>query len=106
MMHIVNLQRELYGLTLQKVTMCKTETPLPSVEPNFSDEVFDEDTRAKWLPVYSGCCTYQFRRHFAVVVAEPSGTGSVVLTAALIQSRSRYARFLRYHCDSKLTRWR
>ena len=103
MLRILDAQRKQYRLTVQKVVTCTIQSP--SGGATIADSVMQKNSA--WLPTYVGCCTFQFRRHFVVVMATPSDRGSSVLfTAALIQSRSDYFRFLRLHCDQKLSQWR
>jgi hypothetical protein len=104
-MTIVEMQRASYGLELQRVAVCRSERQWPQGEPEFTQAAFSDQTQEQWLPLYLGCCSYQFRRHVTVVATQRSGSGSVVLMAALVQSRWRYLRFLRWHCDEKLARW-
>lgn len=86
LMHIVEYQRSFYGLQLQKIVVCRTKERIPA------GPAFDEDIRHRWLPMYVGCCSYQFRRHVAVVLANVDDSGSVIVEAALIQNRWAYLR--------------
>lgn len=92
LMRIVEYQREFYHLTLQKVVVCRSAKRFTQAEPTFAEEAFSEDTRRRWLPLYVGCCSYQYRRHVAVVVADVNKSGSVIVEAALIRSRWAYFR--------------
>jgi hypothetical protein len=105
-LQIVRSQELAYNLTLQKIVSCKTQHQIPLAEPSFSQLMFDQETRNRWLPLYIGCCTYQFRRHFTVVAAQPSEGGFDVTRAALIQNRTDYFHFLTSHCSIKLGAWR
>lgn len=97
-------EEKFYGLTVQMVSVCKLNHPLPQIEPDFSETVFSPETLRKWLQLYEGCCTYQFRRHFTIVITKSEPDGSLKITMiTLIQSRKRYAEFLRWHCDEKLS---
>jgi len=90
---IVEHQRNVYHLALQKVVVCRTARRFPHLEPDFTELAFSPETRKRWLPLYLGCCSYQFRRHIAVVVADSNESGSVIVEAALIQTRWDYLRF-------------
>ena len=92
LMRIVERQRASYGLTLQRVVVCRTARRLSSSGPDLAEAAFSEETRKRWLPLYVGCCSYQFRRHVAVVVADVSENGSLLVEAALVQSRWLYFR--------------
>jgi len=87
LMQIVDIQQRLYHLTLQKVSVCFTSSRLPTMEEDFGDVAFSAATRARWLPLYMGCCSYQFRRHVTVVAARAREGGSIIVEAALIQGR-------------------
>lgn len=92
LMRIVEYQRNFYHLEMQKVIVCRTNNVLPQGGPEFLKEVFGDEIRKRWLPLYVGCCSYQFRRHVVVVIASADLNGSVVVEAALIQSRWEYLR--------------
>ena len=92
-LRIVEYQRSFYRLSFQKIVVCRTPRKFPAMEPDFTDQVFDQNTRRKWLPLYVGCCSYQYRRHVAVVISEQDERGSLVSQAALIQSRWDFLRF-------------
>jgi hypothetical protein len=62
------------------------------MEPDFTEQAFDQNTRRRWLPLYVGCCSYQYRRHVAVVIAQQDERGSLISQAALIQSRREFLR--------------
>jgi hypothetical protein len=51
---------------------------------------FGEKFRKRWRPMPKGCCSCQYRRHVIIVVGEPTETGTIVVGAALIQSRGDY----------------
>jgi hypothetical protein len=87
LMRIVDRQEGFYRLTRQKLVVCTTASRLPSGEPDFSEAAFAEDVRRRWLPLYVGCCSYQFRRHVTAVAADPKEAGSVVVEAALVVGR-------------------
>jgi hypothetical protein len=105
MLTIIELQRAAYDLSLQNVRTCRSSSRFPQGEPEFSERAFTEEVRRKWLPAYVGCCTYSFRRHFAVVAAKSDGEGAQIVVATLVESRWNYLRFLRWHCDEKLKAW-
>lgn len=92
-LRIVEYQRSFYQLSLQKIVVCRTPRKFPGTEPDFTDDVFDRNTRGKWLPLYVGCCSYQYRRHVAVVIAQQDERGSLISQAALIQSRRDFWQF-------------
>jgi|HubBroStandDraft_2_1064218.scaffolds.fasta_scaffold00974_3 hypothetical protein len=102
LMRMVEFQRGFYRLTLQKVVVCRTPRQLPQSEPDFTNVAFGEETRRRWLPVYVGCCTYEFRRHFAVVVADVNDQGSLVVEAALVQNRWEY---FKHNWNKKQPAW-
>jgi hypothetical protein len=105
LMEIVKSQQTAYGLTLQNVVVCRSPLRLPASEPSFTQKAFDVQVRKRWIPAYVGCCTYVFRRHFAVVASDNGATGSVVVVASLVESRWDYIKFLRWHCDEQLKSW-
>ena len=92
LMRNVEFQRDFYRLTLQKVVVCRTPYRFPQSEPDFTNAAFGEQTRKLWFPVYVGCCSYVFRRHYAVVVADVNDQGSLIAEAAIVQSRWEYFR--------------
>jgi len=69
-LRIVEYQRNFYRLSLQKMVVCRTPRKFPEMEPDFTEQAFDQNTRRRWLPLYVGCCSYQYRRHVAVVIAQ------------------------------------
>lgn len=105
LLEIVEGQKKAYRLELQRIIVCRMSSQLPNREPDFTLAAFDDKTRSQWLPLYVGCCAYQFRRHVTVVAQQNDGQGAIVVMAALIQSRWNYLRFLRWHCDEKLRVW-
>jgi hypothetical protein len=102
LMRMIGFQRDYYRLTLQNVVVCRTPHRFPLSEPDFTNAVFGEETRKIWLPVYVGCCTYEFRRHFAVVVADVTDGGTLIVEAALVQSRWEY---FRHNWSKKQPAW-
>jgi len=94
-MAIVETERSHYHLRLQKVLVCRTAT---RQLPGF----LVKQVESRWLPLYVGCCGFQFRRHVAVVVACDDGDGSMVVEAALLQNRWEY--FRRYR-DTDRSEW-
>lgn len=102
---IIESQAKQYHLVLQSVVVCRTTQRVSQGEQQFAGTFFSAGTRVCWLPTYVGCCTYSFRRHFAIVIAEDSPEGALVVRASLIQSRWEYLKFLRLHCDEKLKPW-
>lgn len=91
-LRIVELQRSYYGLSLQKIMVCRIPRRLPRMEPDFTDQLFRPEVRRKWLPLYVGCCSYRKGRHTAVVIAQIDERGSLIVQAALIQSRRDFLR--------------
>ena len=91
-LRIVEYQRSFYRLAIQKIVVCRTPRKLPTMEPDFTVQVFDQSTRRKWLPLYVGCCSYKYRRHVAIVIAQQDERGSLISQAALIQSRGEFLR--------------
>lgn len=91
-LRIVQYEKSFYHLALQKIVVCRTPRKLPTMEPDFTDQVFDKSTRRKWRPLYVGCCSYQYRRHVAIVIAQQDERGYLISQAALIQSRRQFLR--------------
>jgi hypothetical protein len=91
-LRIVEYQRSFYRLALQEIVVCRTPRKLATMEPDFTEQVFDASTRRKWLPLYVGCCSYKYRRHVAIVTAQQDEKGSVISQALLIQSRLEFLR--------------
>jgi hypothetical protein len=89
---IVEYQKSFYGLSLQKIVVCRTARNFPGMEPDFTEQAFDQNTRRNWLPLYVGCCSYRYRRHVAVVIAQRDARGTLSSQAALIQSRWDFLR--------------
>jgi hypothetical protein len=89
LMRIVDYQAHFYHLKLQTVIVCRTNGS-PSQESADSAKAFS--IPESWLPLYIGCCTYQFGRHVAVVAMEQSEKGTVIVEAALVQGRLVYFR--------------
>ena len=79
-----------YQLALQEMVVCRTPRKLPNIEPDFTEQVFDQSTRKKWLPLYVGCCSHKYRRHVAIIIAQQDERGSLISQAALIQSRREF----------------
>ena len=91
-LRIVEYQRSFYRLALQEIVVCRTPRKLATMEPDFTEQVFDASTRRKWLPLYVGCCSYKYRRHVAIVTAQQDEKGPVISQALLIQSRLEFLR--------------
>ena len=91
-LRIVQCQKSFYRLALQEVVVCRTPRKFPNIEPDFTEQVFDQSTRRKWLPLYVGCCSYKFRRHVAIIIAQQDERGSLISQAALIQSCREFLR--------------
>jgi hypothetical protein len=102
---LIGSQAAHYHLVLQSTAVCQMPTAQPRAESEFAAAFFSAEVRQRWLPSYVGCCTYSFRRHFAIIVAENSDQGATVVAATLVQSRWDYVKFLRSHCDEKLRGW-
>ncbi len=90
LMRILENQRRLYNLSVQRVTTCTSARSLSWLDPHFA--ALGEEERERWRPLDKGCCSCQHGRHVVVEAAAPSGTGSIVVQAALIQSRWDYLR--------------
>jgi hypothetical protein len=88
LMRIVEDQKNLYDLALQKVVVCRSARRLLGFERRFMGFRFGEGDPCR--PLSKGCCSCQFLRHVIVEVAEPSENGSVLVHADLIQSRWNY----------------
>ena len=58
--------------------------------------------RTAWAKADSGCGVNQFRRHFAFVILVADGKATIVVQAALIQSRWDY---LRLNWNKKRSEW-
>lgn len=86
-MRTIVQQRQAYGLRLQQVIVCRTSDTRGVGGGDVSDLFFSPEQRNTWLPMYVGCCTYQFRRHIVVLTGEVQGTDVVLVEAALVQSR-------------------
>jgi hypothetical protein len=91
-LRIVEFQKSFYRLNFQKIAVCRTPRRFPEGEPDFTEQVFDQETRRQWLPLYVGCCSYQYRRHVAVVISQQDENGTLISQAALIQSRWDFLR--------------
>jgi hypothetical protein len=104
-MAIVSSQAERFRLKLEAVSICRMPEPQPQSEREFAFKFFNQTVREHWLEVYGGCCTYSYRRNFAVVIVQNSEDGAIVVSASLVQDRWAYLRFLRQHCDEKLKAW-
>jgi hypothetical protein len=92
LMRIVENQGNLYHLALQKVAVCRAAHRSPELERRFAGLPFAFAEGSPWRPLSKGCCSAQFRRHVIVEVADSRENGSVVVEAALIQSRWDYLR--------------
>lgn len=88
-----------YGLSLRRVTVCKSGYPREGLQrdPSSVVRMLDPYARESWKPLEEGRC-YQYRRSFAVVVVDDDG--QAIVEAALIQSRWDY---LRLNWDKVLT---
>src|ERR1700722_2007229 len=102
LVRMVEYRRDFYRLTLQKMVVCKTPHRFPQSEPDFTNAAFGEEIREVWLPVYVGCCTCEFRRHFAIVLADVNDKGSLIVEAALVQNRWDY---FRHNWNKKQPAW-
>ena len=101
-MRIIEDQRNSYHLSLQEVVVFRIPNGGSPLDSDFTKWNIDEESRKRWLPLYVGCCTYQFRRHVAVIVPAVGEHGSLVVTAALVQSRWDY---LRLNWDTNRNYW-
>ena len=84
---IVEAQRSRYALARQRVVVCRT-----MVGRYHSDDVVASNPIAegRWLLSKAGGYTYQYRRHFAVLVVYENGTA--LAEVDLVQSRWDYLR--------------
>jgi hypothetical protein len=85
---IVESQKNLYHLALQKVVVCRTAERLLGFEKRYAG--FPVGDRDPCRPLRGGCCTCQSGRHVVVMAADGSEKGSVLVRANLIQSRWDY----------------
>jgi len=90
LMRVVENQRNLYHLDLQKVVVCKSAQRMPALERRFAGLPFGEGAVKHWKPLSEGCCSVQHGRHVLVMVADSSERGTVLVEAALIQTRWDY----------------
>ena len=88
LMRIVEAQRSFYHLTIQQVAVCGGFGYNKGMIA--SSAASDFHRYGVWRPLEYGCCTFQFRRHFEVLV--PNEGGTVVVQAVLIQSRWDFLR--------------
>ena len=92
LLRIVEYQRRHYRLLVQQVVVCRAAaSPLPDMGNLVGGNASGND-RERWLPLYVGCCAYQFRRHVAVLAANVHESGYVMVEAALVQGRWDYLR--------------
>jgi hypothetical protein len=91
LLSIVERQRASYHLSLQKVAICQTTQTFRSQEDLVAASLSLEMGKL-WLPLYIGCCSYQFRRHVVVLAADATEKGSLVIEASLVQSRWDFLR--------------
>ena len=101
----IEKQQAWYGLTPQKVMVCRTARPLGDGQTGIIEEVFDSQSNGRWLPSKYGCCTFAFRRHYIIEAAINTPSGATVVMAALIQSRYRYWHFLGWNTGLKFRLW-
>jgi hypothetical protein len=90
LMAVIERQRQLYGLSLQTIVVCRSPQTLPGFEARFVGLPFGD--RDPCRPLLKGCCSCQTGRHVIVMAAERSGNGSVLVRANLIQPRADYLR--------------
>ena len=83
----VEAQGRPHHLSPQEFMVCHSMFRIPQGDPRFT-AVLGGSNLEKWLPVTPGDRLYQFRRHFALVVADDGG--EVIVEAAFIQSRWEY----------------
>jgi hypothetical protein len=102
LMRIVETQKALYNLALQKVVVYRSPFRVPALERRFAGLPLGEEALRRWRPLSRGCCSCQFGRHVIVLVADSTEKGSVLVEAALVQSRGD---FLRLKWDSVLGSW-
>jgi hypothetical protein len=90
LMRIVEAQKNLYHLTLQKTVVCRSARRLLGFEQRFAGLPLGEGDPCRRLS--KGCCSCQFGRHVIVAAADPRENGSVLVHANLVQSRWDYLR--------------
>ena len=88
-LRIVQYEKSFYQLALQEMVVCRTPRKLPNIEPDFTEQVFDQSTRRKWLPLYVGCCSYKYGRHVAIIIAQRDERGSLHFTSCSDPEPSR-----------------
>lgn len=88
---IIEQQRDSYHLALQKVTVCRTNESARILAPD-GQVILSADQAKKWLPLYVGCCSYQFGRHVVVLIGDIQGKQAIIVQAALVQTRMAYLR--------------
>jgi len=87
---VVDEQRGLYHLRLQSTAVCRSDHSDPAQEGRFSALPRSEQFRIDWKPLSRGCCSARFGRHVIVAVGNSKESGSVIVQAALIESRGDY----------------
>jgi hypothetical protein len=88
-MRVIENERSLYHLTIQKVVVCRSAHRIPGLAHRFAGRYKDQSGQ-KWNPLVDDCCASQFGQHVIMMVGNYEGNGSVVVKAALIRSRSDY----------------
>ena len=88
-MRVVEERMKLYSLSIQQVAICRGMLMFSQNQRNELASFYFR-REGSWLPLEGVCFTYQFRRHFAVVVSNEDG--SVIVEASLIQSRWDFLR--------------
>lgn len=92
LLRLLEAQRRFYHLQIQEVTVCRTAERFSTGRQDIVRQAFGEGLLHRWMPLYVGCCSYQFGRHFLVIAANEAVDGSLVLEVALIQNRWEYFR--------------
>ena len=91
LMQIVETQRALHQLKLQQVAVCSTGLVIDRDGEDLTKWIGARGySDQQWQTLPTGCCTYQYRRHFAVVVGGFAKGVPIVIQAVLIQSRWNY----------------
>jgi hypothetical protein len=67
LLQIVRSQAAFYDLQLQTLVVCKMLRHFR--RPSIDQSVSGLEIPKHWRPMYVGCCTYSFGRHFAIVAA-------------------------------------
>ena len=92
LLRIIQEQRDINRLALQRVVGCRSPNKLPEFEAHSIGLRSAFGERNDCRPLYNGCCSCEFGRHVMVLAAESRDDGSVLVQANLIRSRWDYLR--------------